>query len=141
MNLHSIVRPAINSVNPDLTGRWLKSTGYTQTVPGAPPVPGYTNNSGVRMQVQALTAKDLKHENFASMQGVKRSVYLFGNVQGVVRPDAQGGDLLIFPENRGGADAVWLVVVVLETWTPDVAGWCKVGVILQPDAVPPVPPP
>lgn len=136
MNLHSIVRNAINVVNPDITGRWLESTGFTQTADGRP-VPAYTDHPGVRMQVQALTGKDLQHVNFASQQGVKRSVYAFSNIQGVVRPDGTGGDLLVFPQDRGGPDRVWLVVAVLETWTPDSAGWCKVGVVLQPDAVPP----
>jgi hypothetical protein len=137
MNLHSIVRGAINTVNPDITGRWLESTNAVTYTPDGRPVPAYTHHAGVRMQVQALTGKDLQHVNFASMQGVKRSVYAFSNIQGVVRPDGTGGDLLIFPQDRGGAERVWLVVAVLETWTPDSAGWCKVGVVLQPDAVPP----
>ncbi len=136
MNLHSIVRPAINTVNPDITGRWLESSGFTQDASGRP-IPAYTEHAAVRMQVQAMTGKDLQHPNFVSQQGVKRSVYAFGNIQGVVRPDGTGGDLLIFPQDRGGADRVWLVVAVLETWTPDSAGWCKIGVVLQPDAVPP----
>lgn len=135
MNLHSIVRPAINSVNPDISGIWQESTGFTN-VPGGKPVPEYTTHAGVRMQVQALTGKDLMHTNFASMQGVKRAVYVQGNVQGVVRPDGTGGDLLLFPADRGGPRRTWLVVAVLETWTPDSAGWCKVGVILQTDATP-----
>lgn len=137
MNLHNIVRGAINAVNPDIVGRWLESTaGFTQT-PDGRPIPAYTDHAGVVMQVQALTGRDLMHVNFMSMQGVKRSVYVQGNVQGVVRPDGTGGDLLVFPQDIGGAPRVWLVVAVLETWTPDAAGWCKVGVVLQPDATPP----
>lgn len=136
MNLHSIVRGAINTVNPDIVGRWLESTGSTETADGRP-VPTYTDHTNTQLQVQALTGKDLMHVNFASMQGVKRSVYVLGNVQGVVRPDGTGGDLLVFPQDIGGAARVWLVVAVLETWTPDSAGWCKVGVVLQPDATPP----
>lgn len=135
MNLHAIVRAAINTVNPDITGTWRESIGFTQT-PDGRPVPAYTDHPNTVMQVQALTGKDLMHEAFMSMQGVKRSVYVLGNVQGVVRPDGTGGDLLLFPQDRGGAVRVWLVVAVLETWTPDNAGWCKVGVVLQPDAVP-----
>lgn len=131
MNLHSIVRTAINAVNPDIVGRWLESTGSTEAADGRP-VPSYTAHEAVPMQVQAMTGKDLMHENFMAMQGVKRSVYVRGNVQGVVRPDGTGGDLLVFPQDRGGAVRVWLVVAVLETWTPDTAGWCKVGVVLQP---------
>lgn len=135
MNLHGIVRGAINTVNPDMTGVWRESTGFTQT-PDGRPVPGYTDHAGIRMQVQALSGRDLQHKDFASLQGVKRSVYAFGNIQGVVRPDGTGGDLLLFPQDRGGANRTWLVVVVLESWTPDSAGWCKVGVVLQPDPTP-----
>lgn len=131
MNLHSIVRPAINAVNPDILGTWRENTGYTETADGRP-VPTYTDHPSVRMQVQALSGKDLKHESFVSMQGVKRSVYALGNIQGVVRPDGTGGDRLVFPADRGGTPREWLVVAVLETWTPDSAGWCKVGVVLQP---------
>lgn len=131
MNLHSIVRRAINTVNPDILGTWRENIGANET-PDGRPVPAYTNHADVPMQVQALSGKDLKHEQFVSMQGVKRSVYVQGNVQGVVRPDGTGGDRLIFPADRGGTPREWLVVVVLETWTPDSAGWCKVGVVLQP---------
>jgi len=136
MNLHSIVRPAINTVNPDITGLWRESTGYTTDPANGRQVPAYTDHPNTRMQVQALTGKDLRHEAFNSMQGVKRAVYAFGNIQGVARPDGTGGDLLVFPADRGGANRVWLVVAVLETWTPDSAGWCKVGVVLQPEAPP-----
>lgn len=131
MNLHSIVRAAINTVNPDITGMWRENTGYTEA-PDGRPVPTYNDHPGIQMQVQALSGKDLRHEAFMSMQGVKRSVYVQGNVQGVVRPDGTGGDRLVFPADRGGPPREWLVVVVLETWTPDAAGWCKVGVVLQP---------
>jgi hypothetical protein len=135
MNLHAIVRGAINTVNPDYLGTWRESAGYTV---GADfrPAPGYTDHPNTGMQVQALSGRDLVHTEFISQQGVKRTVYLFGNVQGVVRPDVKGGDLLLFPESRGGAVRVWLVTHVLETWSPDPAGWCRVGVVLQTDATP-----
>lgn len=132
MNLHAIVRGAITTVNPDYLGIWQESAGFTQDATGRP-IPAYTTHANVGMQVQALSGKDLLHEAFQSMQGVKRAVYLFGNVQGVVRPDVKGGDLLLFPENRGDPNRTWLVVAVLETWSPDAAGWSRVGVVLQPD--------
>lgn len=135
MNLHGIVRKAINTINPEYLGVWKQSTGFTQDASGRP-IPAYTDHANTPMRVQSLTGKDLMHEAFQSMQGVKRSVYTFGNIQGVVRPDGTGGDLLLFPANRGGPNRTWLVVVVLETWTPDTSGWCKVGVVLQPDVTP-----
>lgn len=135
MNLHAIVRGAITTVNPDYLGVWRESAGYT--VGGNfRPTPGYTDHANFPMQIQALGGKDLVHTEFISQQGVKRTVYCFGNVQGVVRPDVKGGDLLLFPANRGGPNRTWLVVSVLETWGPDTQGWCRVGVVLQTDTTP-----
>lgn len=129
LNLHNIIRGAIDALNPVFTGVWRRSTGSTTAADGSR-TPTYADAT-VTMRVQALSGKDLRHESFLNMQGVKRSVYLYGNVQGVVRPDVKGGDILQFPENRGGANRDWLAVIVLETWTPDASGWCKVGVVLQ----------
>ena len=42
MNLHSIVRPAINTVNPEILGLWRQSTGYTKDPATGRPVPNYT---------------------------------------------------------------------------------------------------
>ncbi len=130
MNLHAAVRGPINAVNPDQSITWRQSTGYTTGAAGAR-VGTYTDFTGVGAQVQALTGKELQHRDMLNITGVTRGVYLFGNVQSVVRPDAKGGDLLVFPQNRGGTPQTWLVVAVLETWNPDATGWCKVGVVLQ----------
>lgn len=131
MNLHGIVRPIINAVNPDILGTWRESDGTYTTSAGGVRVPNYTDHINVPMQVQAMSGRDLQHPHMLNVQGVVRSVYLFSNVQGTVRPDAKGGDLLVFPQNRGGPMRTWLVAAVLETWTPDALGWCKVGVALQ----------
>jgi hypothetical protein len=63
-------------------------------------------------------------------------VYAFGDVEGVVRPDLKGGDVLLFPQTCGRDPQTWLVVHVFETWAPDAAGWCSVLVALQEDATP-----
>jgi hypothetical protein len=62
-----------------------------------------------------------------NIQGVLRQVYLKGAVASAVREDGTGGDLLQFPEVRGGALRVRLVMLVPEQW-PD---WCLVVVRLQ----------
>lgn len=130
MNLHAIVRGAISAVNPDRLITWRSNTGYTTSASGAR-VPNYTDFTSVQAQIQSLSGKDLQHPSLLNVQGVARAVYMFGNVQGVVRPDAKGGDLLVFSQVQGGTPQTWLVAGVLETWTPDVAGWCKLGVVLQ----------
>lgn len=129
LNLHAAVRGAITSVNPDVTGTWRESLGST-TDADYRQSPTYTDHVGVRMQVQALSGKDLKHEAFMSVQGVKRSVYMFGTVQGVSKPQVKGGDLLVFPMVKGGPTLTWLVVQELEQWDPN-GSWSKVGVVLQ----------
>lgn len=132
LNLHAIVRPAINAVNPEILGQWLVSTGFTQAA-DFQQVPSYAAPVTVPMQVQALTGKDLRHQDLLNVQGVLRGVYMFGNVQGVVRVDAKGGDLLQFPQVLGGTVRTWKVQAVLETWNPTSPGWCKVAVVLQID--------
>jgi len=129
INLHGAVAGAIDALNPRFSGVWRRSTGYTTASDGTR-TPTYSDAT-VLMRVQALSGKDLKHAEFLNMQGVKRVVSMFSNAQGVVRPDVKGGDILQFPEDRGGSNRDWLVVQVLETWTPDAAGWCRVGVVLQ----------
>ncbi len=129
INLHGAVAGAIDALNPRFTGVWRVSTGYTIAADGTQ-VPAWSNST-VQMRVQALAGKDLKHEAFLNVQGVKRVVSMFSNAQGVNKPDVKGGDILQFPENRGGANRDWKVVHIFETWSPDVAGWCRVGVVLQ----------
>ena len=134
LNLHATVRGAIASVNPDQEITYRASTGY-DALPGGVQDPTYATDVTVGAQVQPLSREDLKHPVMANMQGVTRAVYMFGNAQGVVRPDAKGGDILLFPQDRGGTAQTWLVVAVIETWGPDTTGWCKVGVVLQVDTL------
>ena len=125
MNLHGIVSGVISAVNPQINVQWLQSTGYT------------TDNAGkrtptntaltVRAQVQALSATDIRHTEGLNMTGIMRSVYLYGDVAGIVRIDQKGGDILQFAEVPGGTVRDWLVSQVMETW-PD---WCRVIVTLQ----------
>lgn len=129
MNLHSIVRGQIPAVNADRAGTWRRSSGYTTAADGSR-IPTYTDVA-VQLQIQSLSGRDLQHINMLNIQGVQRAVYMYSNVQGVVRVDQKGGDLLLFSQEIGGTVATWKVVVVLETWTPDTLAWCKLGVTLQ----------
>lgn len=131
MNLHGAVRGQIPAVTPDIAATWRVSAGYTTAADGTR-TPVFTNTA-VQLQVQALTGKDIRQLDQLNIQGVSRSAYMFGNPQGVVRVDVKGGDLLLFPAVMGGAVQTWLVAAVLETWTPDAAGWGKVALSLQVD--------
>jgi len=130
LNLHTEVRGAINTVNPDILATYKQSTGYTTASDGKQ-APTYTTFTKVRIQVQALSWGDLQHRDMQNVQGVLRAIYMYGNTQGVVRPDVKGGDLLVFSQVLNGSPQMWLVKAVLETWTPDAPGFCKLGAVLQ----------
>lgn len=126
MNLHGIVRGAITSVNPDILAVFRQSTGNTVDAAGNQ-APQFTDVPDVLIQVQAAEAEDLTHINNFNQEGVYRAVYMYGNTQGVVRPNQKGGDILQFPQTPDAAVQDWLVAKVSETW-PD---WSKVTVCLQ----------
>lgn len=128
MNLHGIVRGAINAVNPDRIITWRASTGSITSASGKQ-TPTYAVDAQISAQVQPSSGDDLKQIEYLNMQGTFRTVYAFGSVQGIVRPALKGGDLLVFALD--GVSRLWLVVHVLETWTPDAAGWCSVIAALQ----------
>lgn len=75
-------------------------------------------------QVQPMGWKDLQQTDALNLQGTMRKVYLYGQVEAIVRPDNKGGDLITDPSGR-----VWLVSNVLEDWT--YSGWCAVVATLQ----------
>ncbi len=132
MNLHSIVRGHVTAVTADLPAVWRQSAGSYVTAADGSRTPQYVDTS-VRVQVQALTGKDLRQLDQLNIEGVERAVYMFGNPQGVVRTDVKGGDLLLFPPTLNGIPQTWLVRTVFETWTVNAKGWGKVGVTLQVD--------
>ena len=76
----------------------------------------------VPAQIQALTFRDLQQIDGLNLQGDRRGIYFYGEIDGLVRPDNKGGDLITFPDGT-----IWLVAIVLEQW-PD---WCKVAATLQ----------
>ncbi len=125
MNLHGLVRNAIQTVNPDIEATLLRSTGSTTGASGKQ-VPSFTATT-VRAQVQAASGKDIERANNLGYQGVFRTVFLYGDVAGIVRADQTGGDLLKFPPTPGAAVRDWKVASVKETW-PD---WCCVVVCMQ----------
>ncbi len=126
MNLQSIVAPYISAVNPSLRGSWRQSNGE-ETFADGTRKPRYAYAEGVDIQCQALSFKDLVQVNGLNMGGVKQAFYVNGNIEGVSRPDARGGDLFKLPDG-----SIWLVALVLENWNRT-AGWTKVAVVLQND--------
>lgn len=126
MNLHNLVRGAIGSINPDIPVSVQRSLGYG-IAPDGTQVPAYDVPVSLMGQVQELSAADLQKLDGLNIQGARRSVYLNGQWNGMLRSDGKGGDLLTF-QNR-----LWLVAAVLEQW-PD---WTRVAVMMQTAGPPP----
>lgn len=125
MNLHGIVRSAINTVNPDQLITLKRSNGYITDAAGKQ-IPQYIILQGMA-QIQSLSSTDLRQVEFLNIQGTMRAVYLQGNWCGVIRADQKGGDVLVFGQTPNAPAQNWKVVSVAETW-PD---WSKVIVCLQ----------
>ncbi len=126
MNLRHTVNALTQTINPNISAVLIRSSGgYTTDATGhrTPVVTSFQ----VKAQVQGLSAREIAHLDGLNIQGVMRGVYLYGDIEGVVRTDQKGGDTLQFRETLTGQMRTWRVVQVLETW-PD---WCKVVVVMQ----------
>jgi len=124
-DVRSIANPFTQITNPNQEIAWLQNSGYTTDATGHR-TPLQTTVP-IQAQIQGLSAADLRHLDGLNIEGVLRSVHMFGNVQGVVRADQKGGDILQFPEIPGGTIKNWLIIKVMETWT----NWARVVVALQ----------
>lgn len=126
IDVRGMANTLIQQVNENISADWIRSTGGYTTDAAGHRTPAQSTTT-IQAQVQGLSASDLQHIDGLNIQGVKRSVHMYGNVQGVVRSDQQGGDILRFPEIPGGAVRDWRVIAVMETW----ADWARVVVVLQ----------
>jgi hypothetical protein len=125
MNIRGLANLGIRSVNKNIPVLWQTSTGYVTDAAGKR-VSTFAQST-IQAQVQGISAGDMRHVDGLNIEGVKRAVIMYGNVQGVVRADQKGGDLLTFPEVPNGVSRSWRVVSIMETWPT----WCKVIVVLQ----------
>lgn len=128
INVRGIANAAIQVVNENIAASYLASTGSVTDAAGKR-APAYAAAVPVQIQAQAVKGSDLEKVEKLNQQSVYKNVRMWGNGQGVVRPNAKGGDLLQFPNVPAGTIQTWLVVVVLETW-PD---WCSLIACLQTD--------
>jgi hypothetical protein len=124
MNLHGLVGPVISVVNPLLTVSVQVSTGFTTTASGNR-TPTYAPAVSVAAQVQPLSWRDLQQLEGLNLQGVRKAIYLNGEIDGLVRQTSQGGDVITFPDGT-----VWLVVMILEGWNIT-AGFTKAAIVQQ----------
>jgi hypothetical protein len=124
MNLHSIVSGAISAVNPSMLVSVQVSTGSVKNADGTR-VPTFAPPVNVRAQVQPVTFRDIQQLEGLNLQGIRKAIYLNGEIDGLVRVTNQGGDLITFPDG-----SVWLVVMILEAFNLT-AGWTKAAIVLQ----------
>lgn len=82
-----------------------------------------TTTLGATAQIQPMSYKDIQQTEGLNLNGTRRSIYINGALNGLVRPQFKGGDIVTFP--RTGE--IWLIAMVLEQW-PD---WVKVAATLQ----------
>ena len=134
INVRGLANGAIQVVNPNIDALYAASNGYVYNAAGKRTA-SYLADVPVIIQAQAAKSSQLKHVENLNAQSVYKNVWMWGNAQGVVRPDAKGGDLLRFrivPTSAPPLVHTWLVVLVLETW-PE---WCSLIVCLQTDGAP-----
>lgn len=123
MNLHAIANAAVTAVNPNQKATLLVSKGYSIDASGRQ-IPEYKAPQQINAQIQSVSAKDLKQAEFLNLQTIQNTMYVSGNIDGIVRAENKGGDLI-----RTSDGTTWLVIAVLEQW-PD---WVKVAVTMQTD--------
>ena len=133
MNLHEIGSGAISAVNPPTSLSIQVSTGYTTAADGTP-IPQYADPVTVDdADVQALDAGDIQHLDSLNIQGRRMKFYINGNIDGLIRPNSKGGDLITVVSggnNQQLIGSTWLTATILEYW-PD---WCCVAAVLQTDS-------
>ena len=127
MNVRGLANGLIQQINPNITAQWVTSTGGYTTSAAGHRVANTQVARAIKIQAQGVSSDDLKHTDGLNIKGVMRSVTMYGNVQGVVRADSKGGDILKFPQMPNGLTRDWRVVQVLETW-PE---WSRVLVVMQ----------
>lgn len=124
LNLHDIAGNATSIVSPWVNVSIEFSQGYEISESGKQ-TPKFSKPVLIRAKIQALSYSDLQHIASLNLQGERRAMYISGNIDALLRPDAKGGDLVTFPDGT-----VWLVAMVIEDWYMT-NGWIKAAVTRQ----------
>lgn len=125
MNLHNVVRRAINAINPDQNIVVKVFSGVDNSGTWAQVI--YTSQNAVA-QVQPMNSEDIQFINNFNSSSLYKAMYIYGDWSGLNRVEENGGDLIEW-DNK-----IWYVVSVPEGWNPT-AGWTKVLVVAQIDEV------
>ena len=123
LNLHDLVRGAINIVNPDEDVWLIQNIGQTN-VKGRITA-SYAPAQKVKAQVQTLSGDDLTVVNDTQRTERDRKFYLYSDTEtgtppsGIIRPLGKSGDFM-----RRNDGTYWKVYNVSEDYTAD--GWVLV---------------
>ena len=89
------------------------------------PSTAMTTSLTLLAQAQAMSTRDLRQAEMLNLQGTMKALYVNGELDGQVRIQLKGGDLISFSDG-----SMWLVTLVSEPWSLT-ANWSKVIVTLQ----------
>ncbi len=121
MNLHNIASGCIGAINPNTAGTLQPSEGYVTNDDGSRS-PSYEGSVPVQVQVQALTTAKLVQLEQLNIAGSTHVLFISGEIDGVLRADRKGGDLITLSDGRR-----YLVTAVLEQWS----NWAQASVTMQ----------
>lgn len=128
MNLHAIVRQAIQALHPEETVTLYQSLG--QVNDRGIITPQYDAPQVVEAQIQSLSTDELRNSEDVAQTGQTRKAYLFGppvthyTPQGIIRPLARTGDVI-----RRADKTWWLVTGMAEDFSA--SGWVCVQITQQ----------
>lgn len=135
INLHGIVRGAVNHLHPDVKVILYRTTGQV-VVTGGQPKPIYAEGINIKAQMQSEGTTALFHADKIGQEEIMRKFYLFASpeldmrVAGIIRPLSRGGDMFqIDPTENWFAGTWWLVDATIEDFTR--SGWANVRATLQ----------
>jgi hypothetical protein len=121
IDLFNAARSQVSIINPPVLSTINRSNGYITAADGTR-TPVFTVITGIKADVQPMTAQDLHQVDGLNIGGEKVTIFLSGELLGVLRTGQNGGDII---ELANGEK--YLVVLVLEQWI----GWVKVAAVLQ----------
>ena len=125
MNLRGLANGLTRRINPNIMGEWIRATGgYTTSADGRRTQ--NTETLQIELQVQPMTSEQQRLTDGQGISGIQCSVYMYGNMHGIVRMDAKGGDMLRFPQYPNDAVRLWKVT---NAWNWD--GWSSATVVMQ----------
>ena len=131
LNLHSIVRGAITSVNNDLDCDLYRMTGRHQTDDEGDTTPIFEGPAQVKAQFQSISQDMIRQMDMLEITTTTRRVYLYATPSPSQRPWAQwrplgrSGDVIKDPNS-----SIWTISAVIEDFTNE--GWICVLATLQP---------